>query len=192
MPPLAVFDLHDPHVGIKAVLATQVFIRLGFRYARRRKPRNPAPPDLAEPLFEALAEHPHTRLVLYERAIEMAERLAPRPVVQPTLGVLNAAYVRADWRLLEGELGQLGATELRAFLAERLHDKSRITAIGASLGDGGSLWIGPVIESNNANPELFARFYPRVLRVIRTHPLRTPERVAALLTALRVRTGTQG
>lgn len=144
---------------------------------------------LAEALFEALAEHFHTRLVLYERAIELAERLAPRTVVQPALGVVNAAYERGDWKSVESEMNQLGAMEFRAFLADRLHDKSRISAIGAALGDGASLWVGPVIESNNANPELFAKFYSRVMRVIRSNPYRTPERVAALLTALRVRTG---
>lgn len=147
---------------------------------------------LAEALFEALAEHPQTRLVLYERAIELAERLAPRPVVQPsgTLAVLHAAYERGDWRTVENEMNQLGAMEFRSFLADRLHDKSRITAIGATLGDGSTLWVGPVIASNNANPELFAKFYSRVMRVISANPYRAPERVAALLTALRVRTGT--
>lgn len=140
-------------------------------------------------LFDALIESTFCHQALYDRAYVRADQRAPRPTLYPdgALKKPHDLYEKRNWDRLGQELDKLSAMDLRQFLADRLHDKVRVSRILAVRGeDAGQLWVGPCIESNNYQPEIFARLYTVVIESIqRTPPGQREERVAALLAALR-------
>jgi hypothetical protein len=146
-----------------------------------------ADPAAARALFEAMAEQPHVRRAVYEAAKELAARLTPDLVVYPEGALANVerAYEKGRWERVEAELDKLGPSEFRRYLKDRLGDKSRVVKIAAGVvDDGAALWVGPVVESNGAAPELFDGLYKAVLGAIHRTPARESERVAAVLSAV--------
>ena len=146
-------------------------------------------PRTIGPLFDAISQCLTAQYLLLDRAWEIAKNIAPPPQVYPEgrLQKSNEAYDELRWDKLLPELDKLGATDFRQFLTDRLRDKARITRPAAARGEGISLWIGPVIESNGNGPDLFSKLYPTALAVAKKQISRTAERVAAIFCAVRVR-----
>ena len=143
-------------------------------------------------LFESMAAIPTAGLLVRHHAQAVARDDTGED--EPTPNGLKSAfkyYDRRRWDKLRPELEAVtNPADFRAFLVDKLHDKSKIAggpppARWERTVDGRpALWVGWSVQSNGQNPELFNELYKVVAKVIRSEPGLARGRTAALIAAV--------